>query len=91
MPHYTYRKTPNSCSYEVGEIYAPRSHPEEWCDRRLCEGFWGNEAEVANMVKMLNIYRKRFKHCPECGAILVQPRTLDDYCEDCGWPDEVRL
>lgn len=26
--------------------------------------------------------------CPQCGSLLVYPRTEDVYCEDCGWPDE---
>ena len=30
------------------------------------------------------------KICPECKSTLVFPRTGTPYCEECGWPDEVR-
>lgn len=89
---YTYKKSPVATGgYEIGELDEPRTHPGEWCDRRICEGFWGNERKAVEAVTALNRCRfGRFKHCPECGAIVVQPRTLDGYCEECGWPDEVR-
>ena len=33
---------------------------------------------------------KRRTYCPECGAGLIQEREGDDWCEECGWPDECR-
>lgn len=33
---------------------------------------------------------KRREICPQCGAHVVQPRDAEDYCEECGWPDENR-
>lgn len=32
----------------------------------------------------------RFTFCPYCSCRITQPRNGDDFCEDCGWPDEVR-
>lgn len=29
-------------------------------------------------------------HCPQCNEILVEPRGLDKYCEECGFPEENR-
>lgn len=29
-------------------------------------------------------------NCPQCNTILVEPRGLEKYCEDCGFPDENR-
>jgi hypothetical protein len=26
--------------------------------------------------------------CPRCKELLVHPRGLPSYCEECGWPDE---
>jgi ribosomal protein L37E len=28
--------------------------------------------------------------CPQCGELVVQLRNGEDYCEECGWPDENR-
>jgi hypothetical protein len=33
---------------------------------------------------------ERLSECPQCYYSITQPRTLDDYCENCGWPDEDR-
>jgi len=36
----------------------------------------------------------RLSKCPQCGESIVQTNLgngqTDDYCEDCGWPDENR-
>lgn len=32
----------------------------------------------------------RIAKCPQCGESTVQPRDSEDYCENCGWPDENR-
>lgn len=29
--------------------------------------------------------------CPQCGEPVIQPRDSEDYCEECGWPDENRI
>lgn len=29
--------------------------------------------------------------CPQCGEPVIQPRDNEDYCEECGWPDENRI
>jgi hypothetical protein len=29
--------------------------------------------------------------CPQCGESVIQPRDSEDYCEECGWPDENRI
>jgi hypothetical protein len=41
-------------TYEIGELYNPRTSPKEWCDRRLCEGFWGDEESCKKVVYLLN-------------------------------------
>jgi hypothetical protein len=40
--------------YEIGELDNPRTSPNEWCDRRLCEGFWGDEKSCKKVVSLLN-------------------------------------
>ena len=32
----------------------------------------------------------RIKICPQCGDPVIQPRDSEEYCENCGWPDENR-
>ena len=55
---YTYRESPlDGGGYEIGELDTPRTHPTEWCDRRLCEGFWGGEHKAAMVVDVLNQHR----------------------------------
>ena len=41
-------------TYEIGELDSPRTSPKEWCDRRLCEGFWGDEESCKKVVYLLN-------------------------------------
>jgi len=84
-------KSGNVSSFEIGEQDEPRSHPQEWCDRRVCVGFWGQRDKAMCAVKALNQSKNgRFEFCPHCSERVVQPRSGDDYCEECGWPDEVR-
>ena len=33
---------------------------------------------------------KRTNKCPQCGSATIQPRDSQDYCEECGWPEENR-
>lgn len=37
---------------------------------------------------------RRIEKCPQCGANITQTNLgggkTDDYCEECGWPDENR-
>ena len=63
VPRYTYRLAPRNdkkCrTYEIGECDNPRS-TDMWCDRRVCEGFWGNEALCRQFVDAMNdMQRKR--------------------------------
>lgn len=32
----------------------------------------------------------RTEICPQCGEHVIRPRDSDEYCEECGWPDENR-
>jgi ribosomal protein L37E len=32
----------------------------------------------------------RTEICPQCGEHVIQPRDSEEYCEECGWPDENR-
>lgn len=41
-------------------------------------------------VPVVNAGEKRREICPQCGAKVIQPRDTEDYCEECGWPDENR-
>lgn len=46
-------------TFEIGEIDIPtieyrKEYKDSWCDRRICEGFWGDEQKVKSMVEMLN-------------------------------------
>jgi hypothetical protein len=41
-------------TYYIGECYEPRSHPELWCDRMFCEGFWNDKKMTEKIVNMLN-------------------------------------
>ena len=56
-PRYVYRLEPTSSdnlhTYEIGECDNPRSY-EGWCDRRVCEGFWGNEELCRRTVNAMN-------------------------------------
>jgi hypothetical protein len=56
MPRFTYRlfERGQVRTYEIGEIDNPRTSPREWCDRRLCEGFWGDEEMCKKVVSLLN-------------------------------------
>ena len=55
-PRFVYRL--HECgkckTYEIGENDNPRTSPEEWCDRRVCEGFWGDEEMCKRVVSLLN-------------------------------------
>ena len=56
MSKYVYRLQPSNGvvkSYEVGECDNPRSY-DGWCDRRVCEGFWGNEDKCKLFVQTMN-------------------------------------
>ena len=55
-PRYVYRRTSRGpvTTYEIGECDNPRSHPEEWCDRRVCEGFWGDYKKATMTVDAMN-------------------------------------
>ena len=55
-PRFVYRlHERGKCkTYEIGENDNPRTSPEEWCDRRVCEGFWGDEEMCKRVVSLLN-------------------------------------
>jgi hypothetical protein len=56
MPRFVYRlyERGKCRTYEIGELDNPRTLPKEWCDRRLCEGFWGDEESCKKVVSLLN-------------------------------------
>ena len=57
MPRCVYRKLQKKENYsvmEIGECDNPRSFPDMWCDRRICEGFWGDEKMAKHVVSLLN-------------------------------------
>ena len=57
IPRYVHRKIQKNDNYsvmEIGENDNPRLHPKEWCDRRVCEGFWGNEELAKKFVNKMN-------------------------------------
>lgn len=53
-----YRKSPNSSEvlneYEIGELDEPRTTDWLWCDRRVCQGFWGEEEKVKDFINKIN-------------------------------------
>jgi hypothetical protein len=52
---FVYRQNPVSKGvYEIGVWHEPRISPEEWCDMRICEGFWGDRYLVEEIVDKLN-------------------------------------
>jgi len=56
VPRFVYRLQPSSgkCrTYEIGECDNPRSY-DGWCDRRVCEGFWGNDELCRKTVDAMN-------------------------------------
>jgi hypothetical protein len=57
VPRFVYRISPFApveCkTYEIGECDNPRSY-NGWCDRRVCEGFWGNEQLCQQTVDAMN-------------------------------------
>lgn len=57
MPRFVYRlHERRKCrTYEIGENDSPRTSPKEWCDRRVCEGFWGDEEMCKRVVSLLNV------------------------------------
>ena len=56
MPRFTYRlfERGQVRTFEIGQLNNPRTSPKEWCDRRLCEGFWGDEESCKKVVSLLN-------------------------------------
>lgn len=51
---------------------------------------YGNSKIGESIVKVFNAIQNR---CPQCSASLVHANLVDivdTYCEECGWPDEVR-
>lgn len=56
MPRFTYRLVERGQvrTFEIGQLDNPRTSPKEWCDRRLCEGFWGDEESCKKVVSLLN-------------------------------------
>ena len=57
IPRFVYRKLQKNEHHsvmEIGENDNPRSHPDLWCDRRVCEGFWGNEEDAKKWVGKMN-------------------------------------
>ena len=56
MPRFVYRlyERGKCRTYEIGENDNPRTSPKEWCDRRVCEGFWGAEEMCKRVVSLLN-------------------------------------
>ena len=56
MPRFVYRlyERGKCRTYEIGENDSPRTSPKEWCDRRVCEGFWGDEEMCKRVVSLLN-------------------------------------
>lgn len=57
---YVYRLVENGelRVYEIGECDIPRSFPDMWCDRRICEGFWGDEKRAKHVVDILTVHGK---------------------------------
>ena len=63
MSEFVYRLQPssNKCrTYEIGERDNPRSY-DGWCDRRVCEGFWGDEDLCRKAVDAMNRYNFELK------------------------------
>ena len=56
MPRFVYRlyERGKCRTYEIGENDNPRTSLKEWCDRRVCEGFWGDEEMCKRVVFLLN-------------------------------------
>ena len=56
MPRFVYRlyERGKCRTYEIGENDNPRTSPKEWCDRRVCGGFWGDEEMCKRVVSLLN-------------------------------------
>lgn len=56
MPRFVYRlyERGKCRTYEIGENDSPRTSPKEWCDRRVCEGFWSDEEMCKRVVSLLN-------------------------------------
>jgi hypothetical protein len=40
--------------YEIGYRNVPRTNPDTWCDRRVCEGFWNDEIGASAVTSILN-------------------------------------
>jgi len=55
QPKFVYRKIVigDCTTYEIGECFNPRRY-DSWCDRRVCEGFWGDEAQCKWTVRAMN-------------------------------------
>lgn len=56
IPRFVYRlyERGKCRTYEIGENDKPRTSQKEWCDRRMCEGFWGDEEMCKRVVSLLN-------------------------------------
>ena len=56
MDKYIYRGMNKATrTFEIGECDNPRTHAE-WCDRRICNGFWGKEDQAKLTVDAMNLY-----------------------------------
>lgn len=52
---YRLRERGSVRTYEIGYIKQPTSsNLNNWCDNRVCEGFWGDEEMVKKVVSLLN-------------------------------------
>jgi len=56
---YVYRMVEHGAEhiFEIGECDTPRSY-DGWCDRRVCEGFWGDERQCRWVVDAMNAYAR---------------------------------
>lgn len=53
-------KAGNVTYYEIGATYEPRIC-SEWCDVRVCEGFWGNMRDAYQTVNLMNLNIKAYQ------------------------------
>lgn len=54
---FVYRKVElfgRTTFFEIGECHNPRLFSADWCDNRICEGFWGNEDFCRWTVDVMN-------------------------------------
>lgn len=60
------------------------------CLRAESEKLRVAEEALGLMRGFVSMLQESLKNCPVCKELVVFPRDSKPYCEECGWPDDIR-